>query len=160
MSLRVRIESIDRREFVLGAGAAALLAAFRADAALAQAKQAENGWREAFKRVVGDAKPSEGRMTLELPEIAENGSMVPFSISVQSPMTDADHVKAVHLFSTANPQPTVATFRFTPASGKASVASRMRLAESQDVISVAELNDGTFVMAKRTVRVTIGGCGG
>ena len=75
-------------------------------------------------------------------------------------MTEKDHVKAIHVIATANPQPGVATFRFTPLSGKAAVASRMRLASTQDVIGIAELSDGRFLMAKRPVKVTIGGCGG
>jgi sulfur-oxidizing protein SoxY len=85
---------------------------------------------------------------------------VPFTISVESPMTEKEHVKAVHVISTANPQPNVATFRFTQLSGRASAASRMRLAQTQEVIGLAELNDGRFLMTRRPVKVTIGGCGG
>jgi sulfur-oxidizing protein SoxY len=99
-------------------------------------------------------------MTLELPEIAENGNTVPFTITVDSPMTDKDHVKAIHIIATSNPQPGVATFRLSPISGKAAVASRMRLQRTQDVIGIAELSDGRFLMTKRPVKVTIGGCGG
>jgi sulfur-oxidizing protein SoxY len=75
-------------------------------------------------------------------------------------MTDKDHVKAIHVLATANPQPGVATFRLSPISGKATIASRMRLQRTQDVITIAELSDGRFLMAKRPVKVTIGGCGG
>jgi sulfur-oxidizing protein SoxY len=75
-------------------------------------------------------------------------------------MTEKDHVRAIHVISTGNPQPSVASFRFTPMSGRATVASRMRLARTQDVIGLAELGDGRFVMTRRPVRVTIGGCGG
>jgi sulfur-oxidizing protein SoxY len=64
------------------------------------------------------------------------------------------------VFATGNPQVDVASFYFSPASGKASVASRMRLAKTQDVLGLAELSDGRFLMGKRTVKVTIGGCGG
>jgi sulfur-oxidizing protein SoxY len=86
--------------------------------------------------------------------------MVPFTIGVDGPMTEKDHVKAIHVIATANPQPTVASFRFTPLSGRATVASRMRLARTQDVIGLAEMGDGKFLMIKRPVKVTIGGCGG
>jgi sulfur-oxidizing protein SoxY len=113
-----------------------------------------------LKKIVGDAKPLEGKLTLDMPEIAENGNTVPFSVSVESPMTDSDHVKAIHILATANPQPGVATFRLTPMSGKAAAASRMRLARTQDIIGVAELSDGKFLMSRRNVKVTIGGCGG
>jgi sulfur-oxidizing protein SoxY len=75
-------------------------------------------------------------------------------------MTDADYVKAVHIVSTGNPQPAVATFHFTPQSGKASAASRMRLARTQDVLALAELSDGKVLQTRKTVKVTIGGCGG
>jgi sulfur-oxidizing protein SoxY len=69
-------------------------------------------------------------------------------------------VKAIHVIATANPQPSVASFRLTPLSGRASVASRLRLARTQDVIGLAELSDGKFIMTRRPVKVTIGGCGG
>lgn len=149
---------LDRRTFVLGASAATALAPFLATDVLAQG--ARPAWEEALKRIVGEAQPTDGRVNFELPEIAENGNTVPFTISVDSPMTEQDHVKALHVISTGNPQPNVATFRFTLQSGKASVASRMRLAQTQDVIGLAELGDGKFLMTRRPVKVTIGGCGG
>jgi sulfur-oxidizing protein SoxY len=150
---------LDRRAFVLGAGAAAAIAPFLAGGA--QAQDAVQAWQEALKRIVGEAQPTtDGRLAFELPEIAENGNTVPFSIAVESPMTEKEYVKAVHVISTGNPQPGVATFRFTPLSGKAAVASRMRLAQTQDVIALAELGDGRFLMMRRPVKVTIGGCGG
>jgi sulfur-oxidizing protein SoxY len=112
------------------------------------------------KRLVGDAKPSEAKITLEMPEIAENGNTVPFSVMVDSPMSEQDYVKTIYVISTGNPQADVAVFHFTPLSGKASVSSRMRLAKTQDVISVAQLSDGKVLQSKKTVKVTIGGCGG
>jgi sulfur-oxidizing protein SoxY len=149
----------ERRTFLLGAGATAALIAFVAPGrALAQA--APQSWEEAMKKIVGDAKPTEGKITLDLPEIAENGNTVPYAVSVDSPMNDKDFVKAVHVFSTGNPQPAIASYRLTPASGKAHVASRMRLAKTQDIVAVAELSDGKFIMGKKLVKVTIGGCGG
>ncbi len=150
---------LDRRAFVLGAGAIAALAPFLTGEALAQA--APQAWQEALKRIAGEAQPTtDGRLTFDLPELAENGNNVPFTISVESPMTEKEHVKAAHVISTANPQPNVATFRFTLLSGKASAASRMRLAQTQEVIGLAELNDGKFLMTRRSVKVTIGGCSG
>ena len=147
-----------RREFAIGTAAAMAVAALPASTVLAQ-DQAQ-AWELAVRKILGDAKPIDGKMTLELPEIAENGNTVPFTISVDSPMTDKDHVKAIHIIATANPQPGVATFRLSPISGKAAVASRMRLQRTQDVITIAELSDGRFLMTKRAVKVTIGGCGG
>jgi sulfur-oxidizing protein SoxY len=149
---------LDRRTFVLGSAAAAALLPFLDRGAAAQA--ASQPWEDAVKQILGDAKPIDGRLTFELPEIAENGNTVPFTVTVESPMSAQDYVKAVHLISTGNPQPGIATFRFTPTSGRAAASSRLRLAKTQDVIGIAELSDGKFLMSKRSVKVTIGGCGG
>lgn len=149
---------LDRRAFVLGAGAVAAIAPFLAAPATAQDTPS---WEDAVKKIVGDAKPAtDGRFTFELPEIAENGNMVPFTIGVDGPMTEKDHVTAIHVVATANPQPSVASFRFTPLSGRATVASRLRLARTQDLIGLAEMSDGKVLMIRRPVKVTIGGCGG
>jgi len=148
---------LDRRELAIGAVTALAVALMPRQASAQDAAQA---WEQAVKAVLGDAKPADGKVTIEMPEIAENGNTVPFTLSVESPMTEKDHVKALHLIATANPQPGVATFRLTPLSGKATVSSRMRLARTQDVIGIAELSDGRFLMSKRSVKVTIGGCGG
>ena len=147
----------DRRTMLLSVAGAASVLALRPDQATAQDAQILDA---AIKKAVGDAKPAEGRIMLTLPEIAENGNTVPFELAVQSPMSDADHVKAVHIFAPGNPQVDVATFLFTPASGKAAVASRMRLAKTQDVTALAEMSDGKVFITKRTIKVTIGGCGG
>ena len=120
----------------------------------------EGSWEAELKKIIGDAKPEEGKLTLDMPEIAENGNTVPFSLSIESPMTEADYVKSIHVLATGNPQPAVATFHFFHASGKAAVSSRMRLATTQDVVAVAEISDGKFAMVRRNVKVTIGGCGG
>jgi sulfur-oxidizing protein SoxY len=146
-----------RRSFSLGV--AAISTALVVPLPVRAQEQAQ-AWERAVRGILGEAKPSDGKLALELPEIAENGNTVPFTISVESPMTDKDYVKAVHVLATANPQPGVATFRLTPATGKATVASRMRLARTQDVIAIAELSDGRFLMTRRAVKVTIGGCGG
>ena len=147
-----------RREFAIGTAAALSVAALPLSAVLAQDQT--QAWELAVRKILGEAKPIDGKITVELPEIAENGNTVPFSISVDSPMTDKDHVKAIHIVATSNPQPGVATFRLSPQSGKAAVASRMRLQRTQDVITIAELSDGRFLMTRRPVKVTIGGCGG
>ena len=102
----------------------------------------------------------EGRMTLRLPAIAENGNAVPLNIMVASPMTAADHVKAIHVFATGNPTPEIAVFHLTPAMGRATVDTRIRLGQTQDVVAFAEMSDGRLFMARAEVKVTIGGCGG
>ena len=152
------MRQLDRREFVIGGASVLTIATLAVGNVVAQ--NAAQGWEEAVKKIVGDTKPIEGKLVLDLPEIAENGNTVPFSISVDSPMTATDYVKAVHVISTGNPQPGVVTFRFTPQSGKAAAASRMRLGTTQDIIALAEISDGKFLQARRSVKVTIGGCGG
>lgn len=149
---------IARRDFMLGAAGVAALAAMLIETGTAVA--ASPTAAEALSRILGDAKPVDAKITFDLPEIAENGNTVPFTLSVESPMTPADYVKALHIVAPGNPLPDVVSFLFTPESGKASVSSRMRLGGTQDVVAVAEMSNGTFYSTKRTVKVTIGGCGG
>ncbi len=156
----IKIQVTGRRDFLVGAAAGAALLALIPTPGFAQDKAAQTAVEEALRKITGDAKPVEGKITLDVPEIAENGNTVPFSISVDSPMTEGNLVKAVHLLASGNPQIDVVSFHFTPLSGKASASSRMRLAKTQDVIAIAELSDGSFLMAKRLIKVTIGGCGG
>jgi sulfur-oxidizing protein SoxY len=159
MSRNVNMTALGRRDLLrlTGAGAAAFVAAsLLPRLAAADAKSTA----EAIKKIVGDKTPQKGRITLELPQIAENGNTVPMAFEVQSPMTEADYVKAVHIFADANPVPYVASVRFSPASGRARAATRMRLAKTQNVIVVAEMSNGSVYMAKTEVKVTIGGCGG
>ncbi len=153
----IKIDVIDRRQFVLGSTAVAAVTAYLG---LGGNSAHANTWQDAMKAVVGDSKPTDGKISLELPEIAENGNTVPFNISIASPMSENDYVKSVHIFASGNPRPDVTSFEFTPLSGKAEVSSRMRLSKTQDVIAVAQMSDGKYYMGKRTVKVTIGGCGG
>ena len=172
MSNPVQISQTDRRDLVLGGAAATALSAWLGltvglpsghaqgtTTGTAETRPNEP-WLDAYRRVIGSAKPIEGRITFELPPLAENGNTVPFSVSVESPMTETDYVKTIHVLATANPVPTIATFRLSPQSGAAIVASRMRMAQSQDVIVLAEMSDGRFMIAKRGINVVIGGCGG
>jgi sulfur-oxidizing protein SoxY len=118
-------------------------------------------WAKADTAAVDAAiTPSEGRITLDLPQIAENGNTVPLTVEVDSPMSEADYCKAVHIFAEGNPLPNVASFRFTPACGQAFASTRIRLAKTQNVIAVAEMSDGSLYTTKAEVKVTIGGCGG
>jgi sulfur-oxidizing protein SoxY len=104
--------------------------------------------------------PTEGKVTLKAPEIAENGNAVPITVSVDSEMTDKSFVKAIYIAADGNPNPPVATYEFTPLSGKAEIQLRVRLAQTEKLIVVAEMNDGTLYTASREIKVTIGGCGG
>jgi sulfur-oxidizing protein SoxY len=159
MKKRKRVRIIGRRDVLLGAGAAVLVAA-----ALRAVPEARAGKRSAqfdasLKALLGDAEPVSSGIELDLPDAVENGDYVPLSISVESPMTEESHVKAIHLLSTANPRADAASYHFTLLSGKARVTSRMRLAMTQEVIAIAEMSDGKFLMSARNVDVKIGGCG-
>ena len=152
-----RLDAAPSRRLVLtaaGVGALALALAPYMAVATPAAVEAE------LKKLLGDRKAAEGKIRLDLPAIAENGLVVPLNIDVESPMTDADHVKAIHVFAEGNPLPGVVTFRFTPASGRASASTRIRLAATQDIVCIAEMSDGKVHMARQEVKVTIGGCGG
>ena len=114
----------------------------------------------AIEQRIGDKATMDGRISLELPQIAENGNTVPIAFEVDSPMTEGDYVKAVHIFAEKNPLPDVASFYFTPRSGKARASTRMRMLKTQNIVAVAEMSDGSVYMTKTEVKVTIGGCGG
>jgi sulfur-oxidizing protein SoxY len=144
-----------RREvLVLGAGGAAL--ACTADPAVATPEEAT----EAIAAFTGGKPTTPGKIAIDLPEIAENGNTVPLSISVDSPMTDADHVSDILVVAQANPRPRIVTFHLTPMCARAEVATRIRLAATQDVTVVAKTSRGAFITARKTVKVTVGGCGG
>ena len=113
-----------------------------------------------IKKLYGDKTLGSGKIKLDVPEIAENGLVVPINVEVESPMTDADYVKAVHVYADGNPLPGVVSYKFTPACGKASASTRMRLAQTQNIVCIAEMSNGSLHMAKANVKVTIGGCGG
>lgn len=113
-----------------------------------------------IKKLFGDKKLVPGRIKLELPSIAENGLVVPLNFEVESPMTEKDYVKSVHLFAEGNPSVGVAAFHFSPMTPKAAAAIRIRLAKTQEIVAVAELSNGEVYTVRKEVKVTIGGCGG
>ena len=121
---------------------------------------AANDSEEAIGKFTGRKSATEGRVKLDLPEIAENGNTVPMTVMVESPMTEQSHVTDVLVVADGNPRSGVATFHFTPASGVAEANVRIRLATTQNVTAVARMNDGTFFKTSKQVKVTIGGCGG
>lgn len=169
------VRLLDRRVFLVRGGAAAAAALLPLAAASATetptppaASSPAPGpvtatrspqFDETLQAILKGAEPAEGALTLELPELAENGNVVPYKINVESPMTDTDYVKTLSLLSTQNPQAFVASFHLIPATGRATVSGRMRLARTQDVVALAELSNGNVLIATATIEVTIGGCG-
>jgi len=113
---------------------------------------------EAIRALVGEATINRGKVRLELPPIVENGNTVPLTVSVESPMTEADHVASIHIFNQKNPQPYVAAFHLGPRAGKAAVSTRIRLADSQQVVAIARLGDGSFWSDSADVIVTLAAC--
>jgi len=145
-----------RQAMALGAGAAAA-ASLGLSATPALAK---NDAEELIAKFTGGKTPAMGRIKLDVPEIAENGNTVPMTVSVESPMTEESYVSDVLVLADGNPRAGVVTFRFTPMSGVAEANTRIRLAETQNIIAIAKTNDGSFFRADKEVKVTIGGCGG
>lgn len=101
----------------------------------------------------GGVEPNDGNVTLEAPEIAENGNTVPISV-------EAPGAVEIAVFALGNPLPNVVKFKFGPLAGSRSASTRIRLAETQEVVAVAKMADGSFVKTSKEVKVTIGGCGG
>ena len=112
----------------------------------------------AIRRVIGEAAVKPGKVTLEIPPLVENGNTVPCAVTVESPMTTKDYVKAVHIFNEKNPQPNIGNFYLGPHSGRAQVSTRIRLADSQKIVAIAKLSDGSFWSASVEVVVTLAAC--
>ena len=112
----------------------------------------------AIKEVVGEGTIREGKVKLDLPPLVENGNVVPLTVSVESPMTPADHVKAIHVFNEKNPQPHVFSARLGPQNGKAVIGTRIKLADSQKIIAIAETSSGAFWIVSVDVIVTLAAC--
>jgi len=117
---------------------------------------------QTLKRLFGDrvVREDEKTVKVDLPLIAENGAVVPITVEVESAMTPQSHVKAIYIISDKNRRPLNAKFSLTPDAGAAWIGTNLRLGETTDVRAIAELSDGKLLMAKRHVKVTIGGCGG
>ena len=151
-----RLGSHTRRQFVVGSVVATAAIMVVPSALLAAPEQVA----AEIKKLYGDKKLAEGKIKLDLPTIAENGLVVPLNFEVESPMSATDYVKAVRFFAEGNPNPQIADFQFTPLAPKAAAQIRIRLAQTQNIIAVAEMSDGSLYTAKKEVKVTIGGCGG
>jgi sulfur-oxidizing protein SoxY len=111
-----------------------------------------------LQKLTGGVAPEAGGVKIELPQIAENGNSVPMHIAVDSPMTERDHVTAIHIVAERNPRPLVATFHLGPQSGRADINTRVRLAGTQKVTVLAALNGNRFRMAQVDVLVTSAAC--
>ena len=141
-----------RRQFLAAAGGVGLALAVRpAEATPASMKQA-------IRQVVGEARVKPGKIKLDLPPLVENGNSVAMSVTVDSPMTAKDHVKAIHVFTEKNPQPNIISIQLGPRAGKAEIQTRVRLADTQSVIAICEMSDGSFWSDTVDVIITLGAC--
>ena len=140
-----------RRSFLLGAAAVVLLP-FDA------ARATPEALTELIREVTGGKELRAGKVRLDVPPLIENGNTVPLTVSVESPMTDADYVKAIHVFNEKNPQPHVFSAVLVPRNGRARVGTRIKLADTQKIVAVAETSDGSFWSASADVIVTIAAC--
>jgi sulfur-oxidizing protein SoxY len=148
-----------RRQFLLLAGAsigAATTARAQLDPNLAAQRKA--ALEAALRKVVGDAPVRRGRVKLDLPPLIDNGNSVPLAVAVESPMTAADHVRAIHVFTEKNPQPNVVSAHLGPRAGRARLATRIRLADTGTVIAIAQMSDGSFWSDSAEVVVTLSAC--
>ncbi len=141
-----------RRLITIGAGAVA--AAALPGVGYATPEEVSAAISETF----GAGAMKEGRITLKLPKLAETGNSVPISISVDSPMTDSDHVARIAVFAEQNPRPKVVELSLSPASGEAFLETNIRLAGTQTIVAVAEMSDGSLWMAREQVQVVVGAC--
>ena len=147
-----------RRDFLKSAGGVAAGVGLGSVIAVAPARATPAEMQEAIRKVVGSAHVTPGRVKLDLPPLIENGNAVPLTVTVESPMTEAQHVRAVHVFTEKNPQPNVVSFHLGPRAGRARVATRMRLADSQNVTAICELSDGSFWSDSAGIVVTLAAC--
>jgi sulfur-oxidizing protein SoxY len=137
---------------MLAAVGAAYALAVRSAAATPATMQA------AIRQIVGEAAVNKGKVAIDVPPIVENGNTVPLTVSVESPMTAAEYVKAIHVFNEKNPQPNVISVHLGPRAGRAAMSTRVRLADTQTIVAIAELSDGSFWSATADVIVTLAAC--
>lgn len=146
--------TFERRTFFKGAASAALVlvsgAPLRADN--------HNDWQGWRDQLLAGRDVSDGTITLDLPAVAENGAQVPLTVQLDSPMTADDHVTAIHIIATRNPAPQIGTFRLTPQMSRAEAMTRIRVAEEQEILVLAELSDGRVFQQTASIIVSVGGC--
>lgn len=154
---------MQRRDFIKTLGAVAVVGAVIPVMSFgAETVKGPNAfsYQQAIDAITGGKVPVKSdKIHLKVPEIAENGAVVPVTVEVDSPMTESDYVKAIHIFATKNNNVRCVAMHLTPANGKAILATRVKLGGTQDVAALVEMSDGSFLVAAQSVKVTIGGCG-
>ena len=150
--------AISRRR-VLAAGGSAVLAAAALAIGPGVAWAAPEDAKAAIAKHTGGAATKDGRVTMELPTITDKGPLVPITINVDSPMTEKDYVKAIHVVAEQNTKPEIASYFLCADCGKAQISTRIRLKQTTDVVVVAEMSDGSFWAGTGSTKITAGGGG-
>ena len=147
-----------RRRFLIETAALAGAAGIGLSLTPVPASATPASMRAAIKKVVGEAPLKKGKLKIDLPPLIENGNAVSLTVAVESSMTVEDHVTAIHVFTEKNPQPNVISVQLGPRAGRATFSSRIRLADSQKVIAIAQMSDGSFWSDEIEVIVTLAAC--
>jgi sulfur-oxidizing protein SoxY len=147
-----------RRSFLIQSGQWAAGAALVSLLPATLGRASPQAMQELIRSIVGEASLQPGRVNLTVPPLVENGNTVPLTVSVDSPMTEADHVKAIHIVNEKNPQPHVISVTLGRHAGKAQLATRIKLADSQRITAIAEISDGSFCSGSADVVVTLAAC--
>ncbi len=125
----------------------------------AQEEEGPTAWQAHLDTILKGKEPVEDKVTLDLPEVSENGNLVPFTVAVDYEVTDTDFIQAIHVIATDNDAPPVASFYFTLASSAARASSRMRLLRTQEIVALAQTSGGDFFIGRRRIEVLVGCCG-
>jgi sulfur-oxidizing protein SoxY len=147
-------DRISRRQMFGAIAAAGVVASIRIE----PARATPASMNEAIRNVVGEAQVNKGKVHIDVPALVDNGNTVPLAIDVESPMTPTDHVKAIHVFNELNPLPNVISAHIGPRAGRAKLSTRFRLADTQTIVAIAEMSDGSFWSASADVVVTLQAC--
>jgi len=152
-----RRDASTRRRFLGLAGGTAVIGALPI-VSLRPVEATPETMATAIRAVVGGAQVQTGKVKLDIPPLVENGNTVPMTVSVASSMTANDYVKSIHVFNEKNPQPNLGNFFLGPRAGRAQVSTRVRLADSQKILAIAHLSDGSFWSVTAEVVVTLAAC--
>jgi sulfur-oxidizing protein SoxY len=147
-----------RRRFLGLAGSTAVIGALPVAISVRPVEATPETMASAIRNVTGGAALQTGKVKLDIPPLVENGNSVPMTVSVASPMTASDYVKSIHVFNEKNPQPNLGNFYLKPGAGRAQISTRVRLADSQKIIAIAKLSDGSFWSTTTDVVVTLAAC--
>ena len=153
-----RREASTRRRFLRLAGSTAAIGAFPMLISVREVEATPEMMATAIRAVTGGATVQTGKVKLDIPPLVENGNSVPMTVTVTSPMTSTDYVKSIHVFNEKNPQPNLGNFYLGPRAGRAQVATRVRLADSQKIVAIAKLSDGSLWSVTAEVVVTLAAC--